>query len=116
MMKWEYRSCRFLFFNDSQVKLHYWQMHQEYVNPKIDQISEPYEPNITVTNRIVSDITHGKEVEVKHPEVQGSDAKSDLSVENHPGEPLEYHESSQESRTDQTREASVRLYSYSSMD
>ena len=99
MMRCEYRSCGFLFFNDSQVKLHYWQMHSEYVNPGMNQIN----------------ISHEEEAEVRHPEVQRSDAKSDLSVGNHPGKPLDYQESSQESRTDQTREASVRNHSYSSM-
>ena len=99
MMRCEYRSCGFLFLNDSQVKLHYWQMHSEYVNPGMNQIN----------------ISHEEEAEVRHPEVQRSDAKSDLSVGNHPGKPLDYQESSQESRTDQTREASVRNHSYSSM-
>ena len=51
----------------------------------------------------------------KHPEVQGPDKKSDLSVGSQPVKPLDYQESNQESRTDQTKEASVRNYSYSSM-
>ena len=80
MKKCEYRSCGFLFFNDSQVKLHYWQMHPEYVNPGMNKIN----------------ISHGEEAEVRHPEVQGSDAKSDLSVGNHPGKLLDYQESNQE--------------------
>ena len=90
-------------------------MHQEYANYGIHQISGPYEPIITVTKRSVSDITHGEEIEVRHPEIQGSNAKSALLADNHPGEPLDYHRISQESRTDQTREASVRNHSYSSM-
>ena len=51
----------------------------------------------------------------KHPDVQGPDKKSDLSVGSQPVKPLDYQESNQESRTDQTMEASVRSYSYSSM-
>ena len=49
-------------------------------------------------------MSHEEEAEVRHPEGQGSEAKSDLPVRNHPEEPLDYQESNQENRTDQTME------------
>ena len=39
IMKCEYRSCGFMFFNDRQRKLHFWQMHQGYVNHEMNQIN-----------------------------------------------------------------------------
>ena len=87
-------------------------MHQEYVNPDMNQINEPCKQSITETNRIVSDTNQGKKVDGKHLEIKRSGAKSDRSVEDHPVEPVEYHKSSQVGRTDQTRTASVRYCSH----
>ena len=56
------RSCGFFFFNNRQAKMHFWQMHQESVNPEKNQVDEPCEPSIIETNKIVSDMTQGKEV------------------------------------------------------
>ena len=86
----------------------------------MNQVDKPCEPSITETNKIVSDVTQGKEVEGKHPDIKRTDEKSDLPVEDHPVEPLENHKSSQEERTGQlgiqTRTASVRHYSDSDMN
>ena len=71
-------------------------MHQKYIDHVMNQISEPRDLNIAETKEVVADITQEKEVDIKHPEIRGSDAKSDLSVEDHPEEIIEYHESSQE--------------------
>ena len=41
------RSCGFFFFNNRQAKMHFWQMHQEYVNPEMNQVNVPCEPSVT---------------------------------------------------------------------
>ena len=46
-------------------------------------------------------MTQGKEVEGKRLDIEMKDGKSDLSVEDHPIEPLEYHKPSQEERNEQ---------------
>ena len=34
------RSCGFFFFNDRQAKMHFWQTHQDFVNPEMNQVDE----------------------------------------------------------------------------
>ena len=95
--KCEYRSCGLLFVD---IRLHYWQMHPEYIKPGMNQFN----------------MNHGKEAGAEHPEVQRPDEISDPSVERHHGKPLDYQESNQDSRNGQTMETSVGNCNYSSMD
>ena len=81
---------------------------------------KPCKPSIIETNKIVSDMTQGKEVKGTHPDIKRSHGESVLKVKDQPVESLENHKSSLEEMTDklgiQIRTASIRQYSCSDMD
>ena len=85
-----YRDCGFLFVD---IRMHYWQMHPEYIKPGMNQSSK----------------NHGKEAEGEHKKVQRPDGKSDPAEKRHTGRPSDFQKSNQDSKTDQT---SVRSQNY----
>ena len=88
----------------------------EFVNHEVKQANDTCEPSTFANDEIVTDMIQGDKVKGTYTDIKRSYKVSDPSVENHSGIPLEYHESSQENRTVTTGEASVKSYSYSSMD
>ena len=77
------KSCGFFFFNGRQAELHFWNMHQEHVNPNMDQVGKPREPSKPTVMKAASDKNHVEEAEDKHPDIKKSDTRVGLTVNIH---------------------------------
>ena len=63
--------------------MHLWNMHQEHVNPNMDQVGKPCEPSTPTVMKVVSDINHEEEAGYKHPDMKRSDTRVGLPVDIH---------------------------------
>ena len=55
-------------------------MHQEHVNPNMDQVGKPGKPTVM---KAASDKNHLEEAENEHPDIKRSDTKVGLPVDIH---------------------------------
>ena len=51
--------------------MHFWNMHQEHVNPNTDRVRKSSEPSILTFEKVVSDINLEVEVGDEHPDMKG---------------------------------------------
>ena len=63
--------------------MHLWNMHQEHVNPNMDQVGKPREPCTPTVMKAVSDTNHEEEAGDKHPDIKRSDTRAGLPVDIH---------------------------------
>ena len=74
------KTCGFCFFSEKQAELHFWSMHQEHVNPNMDQDGKPNKVTVTKTT---SDKNHVEKVKNGHPDIKRSDTEVELPVDIH---------------------------------
>ena len=77
---WDRKTCGFCFFNEKQAELYFWSMHQEHVNPNMDQDGKPNKVTVTKTT---SDKNHVEKVKNGHPDIKRSDTEVELPVDIH---------------------------------